>query len=182
LIDKYASQKPFLPTVLRVTDLDGTDLGMLGTTTLPTVTASTATCRVAPALRRAARCGPSCSSLLRRARPWLHGCMQCSKGLGVGNPRLIRQNLMLPVLEDLYTQMGFEFNCRPAFMRTGIRVPGSDSGTGVASCLTSSRGAPATRDRDTTGSVGVDLTVIAYNYHDGRRVPHPRPRGKSHTC
>jgi hypothetical protein len=29
------------------------------------------------------------------------GCMQCSKGLGVGNPRLIRHNLMLPVLADL---------------------------------------------------------------------------------
>jgi hypothetical protein len=50
----------------------------------------------------------------------------CSKGLGVGNPRLIRHNLMLPVLEDLNTQMGFEFDCRPAFMR----IPGSDSGTG----------------------------------------------------
>jgi hypothetical protein len=52
------------------------------------------------------------------------GCMQCSKGLGVGNPRLIRHNLMLPVLEDLCTQMGFELDCRPAFMR----IPGSDSG------------------------------------------------------
>ena len=49
--------------------------------------------------------------------------MQCSKGLGVGNPRLIRHNLMLPVLEDLYTQMGFEFGCRPAFMRIpGVRL------------------------------------------------------------
>jgi hypothetical protein len=32
------------------------------------------------------------------------GCMQCSKGLGVGNPRLIRHSLMLPVLADLYRQ------------------------------------------------------------------------------
>ena len=54
------------------------------------------------------------------------GCMQCSKGLGVGNPRLIRHNLMLPVLEDLYTRMGFEFDRRPAFMR----IPGAVSGTG----------------------------------------------------
>ena len=33
---------------------------------------------------------------------------------------------MLPVLEDLYTRMGFEFDRRPAFMR----IPGAVSGTG----------------------------------------------------
>ena len=49
------------------------------------------------------------------------GCIQCSKGLGVGNPRLIRHNMLLPVLNDLYTQMGFEFDSRPAF----LRVPGT---------------------------------------------------------
>ena len=72
------------------------------------------------------------------------GCMQCSKGLGVGNPRLIRHNLMLPVLADLYTQMGFEFDCRPAFMRM---IPRSDSGTGDDKLLDLSRGARATETR-----------------------------------
>jgi hypothetical protein len=36
---------------------------------------------------------------------------------------------MLPVLEDLYTRMGFEFDRRPAFMR----IPGAASGTGEPS-------------------------------------------------
>ena len=81
--------------------------------------------------------------------------MQCSKGLGVGNPRLIRHNLMLPVLEDLHTQMGFEFDCRPAFMR----IPGSDSGTGDDKLLDFKFVARCPGDRDK--SVGVDLTVIA---------------------
>ena len=81
------------------------------------------------------------------------GCMQCSKGLGVGNPRLIRHNLMLPVLEDLYTRMGFEFDRRPAFMR----IPGAVSGTGEDKLLDFVARCPGDRDR----SVGVDLTVIA---------------------
>jgi hypothetical protein len=79
--------------------------------------------------------------------------MQCSKGLGVGNPRLIRHNLILPVLEDLYTQMGFEFDCRPAFMR----IPGSESDTGEDKLLDFVARCPGDRD----SSVGVDLTVIA---------------------
>ena len=79
--------------------------------------------------------------------------MQCSKGLGVGNPRLIRHNLMLPVLEDLYTRMGFEFDRRPAFMR----IPGAVSGTGEDKLLDFVARCPGDRDR----SVGVDLTVIA---------------------
>ena len=77
--------------------------------------------------------------------------MQCSKGLGVGNPRLIRHNLMLPLLEDLYTRMGFEFDCRPAFMR----IPGAVSGTGEDKLLDFVARCPGDRDR----SVGVDLTV-----------------------
>ena len=79
--------------------------------------------------------------------------MQCSKGLGVGNPRLIRHNLMLPVLADLYTQMGFEFDCWPPFMC----IPGSKSGTGDGKLLDFVARCPGDRDR----SVGVDLTVIA---------------------
>jgi hypothetical protein len=79
--------------------------------------------------------------------------MQCSKGLGVGNPRLIRHNLMLPLLEDLYTRMGFEFDCRPAFMR----IPGAVSGTGEDKLLDFVARCPGDRDR----SVGADLTVIA---------------------
>jgi hypothetical protein len=79
--------------------------------------------------------------------------MQCSKGLGVGNPRLIRHNLMLPLLEDLYTRMGFEFDCRPAFMR----IPGAVSGTGEDKLLDFVARCPGDRDI----SVGVDLTVIA---------------------
>ncbi len=46
--------------------------------------------------------------------------------------------------------MGFEFDCRPAF----IRIPGSVSGTGEDKLLAR---CPGDRDR----SVGVDLTVIA---------------------
>jgi hypothetical protein len=54
--------------------------------------------------------------------------MQCSKGLGVGNPRLIRHSLMLPVLADLHTQMGLEFDCqcRPAFRF--MRIPRLSNG------------------------------------------------------
>jgi hypothetical protein len=81
--------------------------------------------------------------------------MQCSKGLGVGNPRLIRHNLMLPLLEDLSTQMGVEFDCRPAFMR----IPGSDSGTGDDKLLDFVARCQCPGDRDS--SVGVDLTAIA---------------------
>jgi hypothetical protein len=54
------------------------------------------------------------------------GGMQFWKGLGVGSPRLIRHSLMLPVLADLYTQMAFEFDCRPAF--TGMRIPRLSNG------------------------------------------------------
>ena len=81
--------------------------------------------------------------------------MQCSKGLGVGNPRLIGHNLMLPVLDDLYTEMGFEFDCRPPFMC----IPGSKSGTGDGKLLDFVARCPGDRDRSL--SVGVDLTVIA---------------------
>ena len=77
------------------------------------------------------------------------GCTQCSKGLEVGNPRLTRHNLLLPVLHDLYAQMGFELNVRPAF----LRIPGTREDKLldlVARC-------PGNRDP----SVGVDLTVVA---------------------
>ena len=60
---------------------------------------------------------------------------------------------MLPVLADLYTQMGFEFDYRPTF----IRIPGSESGTGEDKLLDSVARCPGDRDK----SVGVDLTVIA---------------------
>ena len=79
--------------------------------------------------------------------------MQCSKGLGVGNPRLIRHNLMLPVLDDLYTKMGFEFDCRAPFLHS----PGSKSGTGDDKLLDFIARCPGDRDK----SVGVDLTVTA---------------------
>ena len=69
------------------------------------------------------------------------------------NPRLIRHDLMLPVLEDLYTRMGFEFDRRPAFMR----IPGAASGTGEDKLLDFVARCPGDRDR----SVGADLTVIA---------------------
>jgi hypothetical protein len=49
--------------------------------------------------------------------------------------------------------MGFEFDCRPAFMR----IPGSDSGTGDDKLLDFVAQCPGDRDN----SVGVDLTVIA---------------------
>ena len=77
------------------------------------------------------------------------GCIQCSKGLGVGNPRLIRHNMLLPVLNDLYAQMGFEFDSRPAF----LRVPGTRDDK-LLDCVAR---CPGNRDN----SVGVDLTVIA---------------------
>jgi hypothetical protein len=93
----------------------------------PTPTASTATCRVA-----------TCRVAL------------AARG---HNPRLIRHNLMLPVLADLDTQMGFEFDCRPAFMR----IPGSESGIGDEKLLDFVARRPGDRDK----SVGVDLTVIA---------------------
>jgi hypothetical protein len=108
---------------------------------------------VALPLRRAARCG-LVSSLLQSSCS-----VACSARRGsvlatrVGNPRLIRHNLMLPVLADLYTQMGFEFDYRPTF----IRIPGSESGTGEDKLLDSVARCPGDRDK----SVGVDLTVIA---------------------
>ena len=49
--------------------------------------------------------------------------------------------------------MGFEFDCRPAFMR----IPGSESGTGEDKLLDFVARYPGDRDK----SVGVDLTVIA---------------------
>ncbi len=81
---------------------------------------------------------------------------------------------MLPVLEDLYTQMGFEFDCRPAFMR----IPGSDSGTGDDKLLDFVARCPG--DRDSLSSVGVDLTAIAtmaakYHAPPSREVAHVIP-------
>jgi hypothetical protein len=70
--------------------------------------------------------------------------------------------------------MGFEFDCRPAFMR----IPGSVSGTGEDKLRDFVARSPGDRDR----SVGVDLTVIATM--GPRQVPHlthPRPRGNSRT-
>jgi hypothetical protein len=78
------------------------------------------------------------------------------------------------VLEDLYTQMGFEFDCRPAFMR----IPGSVSGTGEDKLLDFVARCPGDRDR----SVGVDLTVfatMAAKYH--RVTPALAAPGKSRS-
>ena len=81
------------------------------------------------------------------------------------------------VLEDLYTQMGFEFDCRPAFMR----IPGSVSGTGEDKLLDFVARCPGDRDR----SVGVDLTVfatMAAKYHRCHRVtPALAAPGKSRS-
>jgi hypothetical protein len=62
--------------------------------------------------------------------------------------------------------MGFEFDCRPAFMR----IPGSDSGTGDDKLLDFVARCPGDRD----SSVGVDLTVIATMA--AKLVPRPSDR------
>jgi hypothetical protein len=60
---------------------------------------------------------------------------------------------MLPALADLYTKMGFEFDCRAPF----LHIPGSKSGTGDDKLLDFIARCPGDRDK----SVGVDLTVTA---------------------
>jgi hypothetical protein len=68
--------------------------------------------------------------------------------------------VMLPMLEDLYTQMGFEFDCRSAFMR----IPGSESasGTGDEKLLDFVARCPGDRDKTRSASVGVrvDRTAV----------------------